>query len=331
MPPDVPWWLVAPPPDTPPLPWSGEVVPIDVPPVPVDVPIAGPVIHFIGEGEHAIWDNVWSWVKGTARTVASDVIAIENDILHAAIKVAEAYTGSLLEGLSGFINDTFSYAESGLQLINGYATDALSILFQDVFGIDRAIADLRAIVGAIDNVVIPGVFSELLGDIEGVYADLVGGIDLVKSWAIDTIYTPLDAEIRAAERAIPVWAEGALTDAKAYADDLVHSEALKRAAAIAGIAAAVASIATWVEECGDPMCQTIGPKTDLGKLLKGLALAGDVALFAELANLDEQGLADLLASIGARAAALAGEFESNFASGGETLGGLVAHAIGSGL
>lgn len=42
----------------------------------------------------------------------------------------------------------------------------------------------------------------------------------------------------------------------------------------------------WEDDCGEPMCQTMGPKTDLGKLLKRTNVAAILALLAAIAALD---------------------------------------------
>lgn len=321
---DVPWWLYVEPPETPPLPWSGEVIPIDVPPVPVDVPIAGPVIHFIGEGEHAVWNDVWNWIKGGASAGASLIEHAEATIANAVLQAIESWVGTALQATGSLINDSFTYAENGLQAINFWTADAISTLFGDVAGITAGLTALEEVIAAIDNSVIPGVFAELEGLIEGVFGDLVGGIDLVKTWAIDNIYDPLSREIAGVEATIPVWAEGALTDAKAYADQLVHSEAAQRAAAIAGIAASVAAITAWVDDCGEPMCQVQGPNTDLGKLFKALHLAADLAIIAALMNMTESELVGFVQQFLNRTGNLIGDVEQFLAPGGETVTGLVA-------
>ena len=313
------------------VPVSGEVIPIDVPPVPVDVPVAGPVLHFIGEGEHAVWNDVWGWIKGASKSFADEIVTVEQQIGTAVVNVVEGYVGNELKAFSGFINRAFDYANTGLDAINFWTADALSTVFGDVQGITQGLVDLENIVNAIETHVIPGIFADLLGQIEGVYADLVGGIDLVKTWAIDNIRTPLDAEIRGVEAAIPVWAEGALTDAKAYADQLVHSEAVQRAAAIAGIAASVAAITTWIDDCGEPMCQVQGPKTDLGKLFKALQLAADAALLAELASMNETELIALIQSIAARTGAAIDFVNAEFVLHGKSIGSTIADAIGANL
>jgi hypothetical protein len=156
---------------------------------------------------------------------------------------------------------------------------------------------------------------------------LVGGaVTGVESWAIDNIYGPLDAKI---EREIA----GVRTDVwnltGAWADRLlgdIDAEALRRAAAIAAVAAGVAAIAKWIDDCGEPMCQNLGPKTDLGKLLKGLKVAAEVAALGALLQMDANDLARLIHALTARLGAVVGDIETFLGPGGETVAGLIAAA-----
>lgn len=328
---DAPYWTIGFDDAGPRVPWSGEVVPIEVPPVPVDVPVAGPVLHFIGEGERAIWNDVWGWIKGESKSFADQIVAVEQRIGTAVVNVIEGYVGNELKAFSGFINRSFDYAQSGLESINFWTSDALSTVFGDVQGITAGLTELENIVGAIEQHVIPGVFQDLLGRIEGVYADLVGGIDLVKSWAIDNIYDPLTGELGRLERDTVIELERVAADARSYADQLVHNETLARIAAIAGLAAAVDALVVEAETCTTPMCDTMGPNTDLGKLLKGLALATDAAFVAELLRMDERQLAALIQTVVSHFASLVGDFEQFFGGGGETVGGLIKAAVGGAI
>lgn len=330
---DVPYWIVEHPPAVAIVPWSGEFVPPDAVPVdiPPDIPIAGPVIQYVGNAEHAVWDDVWGFVKGAARQAIPDILAVADQAAQWAVKTAETYTGELLSSFAGFVNDAVNYTHDlgasivgdisyiwgDLQGAIDYLDGAVYTILADVVGIDARIAD------------------EIIPDIYHVAIDteqaIAGAVDGVETWAIDNIYTPLDALVRQVETAIPVWAEGAYVDAKAYADDLVHSETAKIAAAVAAAVAAAAVATTWIDDCGEPMCQTLGPKTDLGKLFKALQLAGDAALLAELAGMNEADLVALVRTLAARFGGLVTDFERFFDSGNETIGQLVSSAVGSAL
>jgi hypothetical protein len=324
---DTPWWLALDPPESMPIPYSGEVIPVEVPTVPVDVPIAGPVIHYIGTAEHAVWDDVWSWVKGTAKTAASDVLNIAEQAVAEAVKISEAYTGSVLQALSGFINDAFDYTAFVAQAAIGFGVNIADVLYADIITLDADVYKILQDVVGIDNVLIPGLEAEIAK--LGIDTwDLVGGaVSAVKTWAIDNIYDPVLAELLKVDTQIrtDVWdLVGAVT---ADIEALIHSEALTRAAAIAGIAAAVAAIATEITDCVEPMCAAQGPNTNLGKLLKGLSLALDAGLLAEIATAKESDVADAITRIARHAATVIDTFENDFVKGGATLAGVVTSEL----
>ena len=324
---ETPYWLAVDSPETPPLPWSGEVIPIDVPTVPVDIPVAGPVIHFIGAGEHAVWHDVWNWVKGEASSAASSLQNIEQTVANAVTKTIEGYVGSLLQATSSFVNDLADYTYLGIDSLANVAVDTWDHFQTAIDYADAVIYGLLTDVNAIDTIEIPA----LLGDIGRVAIDteeaIAGTVDELKVWAIDNIYGPLDALIQQVEVTIPVWAEGALSDAKAYADDLVHSEALQRAAAIAGIAAAVSALVAESETCTQPMCDTMGPNTDLGKLLKGLQAVLAAGALSELTNARESDIADAIRRIGAKGLDVFYTLDRDFIQGGDTLAQTVADEL----
>ena len=67
------------------------------------------------------------------------------------------------------------------------------------------------------------------------------------------------------------------------------------------------------------MCETMGPKTDLGKLLKALNLAATAALLLELSNMTEAELANTIDGLAKMAGGIIGDLDSMFFQGGETL------------
>jgi hypothetical protein len=106
----------------------------------------------------------------------------------------------------------------------------------------------------------------------------------------------------------------------------VHSETLARLAAVGALAASITTALTWIEECGAPMCESFGPKTDLGKFLKLLNVAADAALLAELASLDCAGIEKLLAGLVKVSGGVIDDLDAMF-TGTETLGGVLAKAV----
>jgi hypothetical protein len=71
----------------------------------------------------------------------------------------------------------------------------------------------------------------------------------------------------------------------------------------------------------------MGPKTNLGKLLKGLSLAVDAGLLADIATAKESDVVDAITRIADHAVSVIGTFESDFIQGGSTLAGVVTDEL----
>jgi hypothetical protein len=68
---------------------------------------------------------------------------------------------------------------------------------------------------------------------------------------------------------------------------------LAATALIARAAQTMAAAAkAWEDDCGEPMCETVGPKTDWGKLFKRFGPAGLLALLATIEAVDPQAAED---------------------------------------
>lgn len=321
---EIPWWLAGDVPASPPLPWSGEVIPIEVPSVPVDVPIAGPVIHFIGEGEHAAWNDVWGWVKGQAKSVASDVVNLAEQAVAEAVKISEAYTGSVLQALSGFINDAFDYGTLIAQDAIAFGVNIADVLYADIVTLDADVYKILEDVVGIEGRLIPGLEAEIAKLGIDTFELVGAGIDAVKTWAIDNIYDPILRELLRVDTDIrnDVWA---LVGAVAGdIEGLIDAKVAALAATVAGLAAAVAALTIESEECVQEMCATQGPNTDLGKLLKGLSLALDAAAIADLLSLTEPELVQRLTDTISEFGRFVSDIEANFLTGGRTLGATLA-------
>ncbi len=74
------------------------------------------------------------------------------------------------------------------------------------------------------------------------------------------------------------------------------------------------------------MCETIGPKTDLGKLLKGLKVAGEIAALTAILSMNETDLANLIHDVTSHLASVVGDVEQFLGPGGETVAGLIKNA-----
>lgn len=292
------------------------------------LPSPGDLVEYTGRGAAAVWGDVWSWVKTTAAPAASTLANIEGDIASAVLNTIESYVGTSIAALSGFVDDLGATMDfvSGLTFD---VIDTLAIEVEDsVTYLDRVVYGLLTEVIGIEGRIIPDIEQRLLDLGTATETFIHIGIGQVQAWAIDNIYDPLTADIWRvgvqAETDIRDGLTQVLDEAKAYAD--AHAAAI--ATAIAAAAAAAAAATEWIDDCGEPMCQVQGPKTDLGKLLKGLGLALDAALFVDLANAKEGDVADAITRIATKASDVIGTFERDFISGGSTLAGTITDELG---
>lgn len=313
------------------VPWSGEVIPVPVEPLPVgpipglpsNLPSPDPIIQFVGAGEHAVWNDVWNWIKGASSAAVDVLNTSEAAIANAVLGTVENYVGNQLKALSGFIDSAYQYTLDVGNLINTFAVEGIVSLYNDVVFIDEILRQLLDDVKGIDNWIanlVPSIVGVVM---DALTAEINAAIQNVESWAIDNIYNPLDGAIRDVETRVDEAIVGAAADVEQYARDLVNAEALQRLAEIAGILSAIAALQTFVEECGDPMCQVMGPKTDLGKLLKALDAAALLAIIAELAGEDFAGIEALLTGLADKAAQVVDFFDTYFVEGGDTLSELI--------
>jgi hypothetical protein len=96
------------------------------------------------------------------------------------------------------------------------------------------------------------------------------------------------------------------------AETVAHDDARQQiGVAVAPLLATVLAIQTQVgalqqesDECTKPMCATMGPKTDLGRLLAGLKVAKWLAILAALETIDVKDLERLAATVAGTEAAI---------------------------
>lgn len=292
---------------------------------PVSIPSPGPLIQYAGTAEHAVWDNVFGWVKGTAKGFYSLVGGGAAVVADQVEQVVEAWAGQLLKSLSGFINELADFAADGLNAVLGIGADAVGLLLTDVLNIEDLFGTLEGLVANIADAIIPALLGEIIRIGGSIEPRILDGLAGVETWAIDNLYHPLLHDLITTAGDLYDAIDTAVGNVMDEIESAVASEALARVLAVAGLATALATITTWVEECGAPMCDTIGPKTDLGKFLKGLSLVGNAALLAELATLDADGIESLLRGLQALSRGVIDDLGAIF-TGGETIGGAITRA-----
>lgn len=293
------------------------------------VPVTDAPVEYVGSGEQPTWNDV------NAHT-DTQIDAQTNDLMTAApvtgtqtaraIKVA---AGETIKSLSGFINQATA-ATAQVETDLRAELDAMSANIGALQAInDGRMTELEAIVNLIVHEAIPSLQAQILRLRHDVplyveYAALAN-----RQWTIDHIFDPLEQRINVTARTQKVYTDTAARAVTQHATHLVNTETLARIAAVAGVATAVKVATDFVDRCGEPMCQTMGPTTPLGKLFKALNLVADAALLAAILGMNEQQLADAVSAMVGKFATIVGDFEGFFAPGGETLAHVFASLVGS--
>lgn len=324
----VPWWLVDNPqaraaalPDPTPI-----VEPFELWLVPDSTPEPDPTVQYPGQGAKALWDDVWKYSKsvlsyfgrsgGGLAYVTTDML---NNAVDDTLKAAHW-------SLSGFINQSTQLAIDA-QNWTSHQLDALDANIGAIYQyFDDRINGLRAFQQAVEALALPSLQAQILQLRHDMNLGFQFNSAVDRAWSIDNIFRPLTDTIGQVARDIPIWSEGAYERAKLYTDDAVQGLGLRTLTQLVPLAVAVKALETFKDECAQPMCDTMGPKTDLGKLLKGLKVAGEIAALTAILQMNEHDLANLIHAVTSHLAAVVGDIEQFTGTGGETVAGLIAAA-----
>lgn len=302
---------------------SGGPAPIPAPPI----PHIGNPVPYVVHGAEAAWSDVSSWVSDRwhnitdffsggftlgwdeVKSLVDVALSAEQTAWASFVSTLEAWINTSVGFLEGAISDTATWAMTQVADIYG-AIDtvfdqALRDLLNSVYGIDQALARQ---------------WWDTVQAIDGAEANL-------RAWAIDNIYHPLlvdvltgvaqvEADLKADVRAL----EGTIAD-------LNVGDIAGLAARLGAIAAAISVVESWVNDCGEPMCEQMGPKTDWSKLLKVLNVAGMLALLTSVGTLTESQLEQLAANVATIGADPASAFVDAFVTEGDTLAAAIAAAV----
>ncbi len=297
--------------------------------VPDPTPESDPQVQYPGQGAVALWNDVWHYGKSILSYFGRSgggLQYITTDNLNQAVDDVMKAT---ITSLSGYINVAHDLAVDGQR----WAANAIDRVNADV-GWVYQFFDAR--VGALENIgkyvtefAFPLVEDQLatLRHDMNLADQFVSGVD--RAWSIDHIFTPLEDELGQLRHDALTWADDAYQRAIDHADLKVLALGAATLTALQPLQQAVKALQTEAEQCTTPLCETMGPKTDLGKLLKGLQLALAAGALAEIANANEQDVADAITRIGSHLATVIGTFETSFVTGGGTVADLVAAELGN--
>lgn len=311
-----------------------ETAPVDIPipEMPPDpfltpdwVPKPDTPYTYTGEGSQPTWDNVYKGAVGQFDAAVNAKYQPSQDGLWKwALNSDRTVLGTAIKAVSGFINQAVDLITSNVNALDTITGLQLQYLDRRAINLGGLVNRIVHEVNAILLLAIPSLQAQItkLGTdtpLEIQYAALSE-----RAWTVENIFKPLYTELLKVQPAIDLAV--AHERALRIADVDVHAQQVPAliATAIAPLALKVATLTTESENCTQPMCETMGPKTDLGKLLKALNAAEWLALLAEIAALRADGLDGLVHDIGTWAATVIGDLESTFFTGGKTFGEALA-------
>lgn len=185
----------------------------------------------------------------------------------------------------------------------------------------------NATLRAITRLALPNLQAQIIQARKFAYQLSLNTIHAMKVWTYESIFVPLAKDVAAEQ------VQRQAADNKIITQDIpaVHADLLAKLAPVAAAATAALNLARqtakWVDDCGVPMCDTVGPKTDVGKWLKRLNIAASAALLAEIASWDEGDVERLIKSLGTIGNGVIEDIDHMFFNGGHSIGHTLASAV----
>lgn len=283
-------------------------------------PEPDPPVHFPGIGARAHWADVFNWVKDGYNFVFSGGTPIDTVTMQQVQQAIDAATGQVVKAFSGFIDQGAAMTVQAASLLEDAITNTSNVETFDFSQLSQRIDGIEATLNFMSDYVVPDLEAKITHAEAFAYSTALAAQQNAEAWARENIFDPVYTELLKVQPAIdasiaannPVLTASAQSKVNALHDLLTPT--------ITAAAAAAASATNWIDDCGEPMCQTQGPKTDLGKFLKALKVAEWAALIAEIASLRADGLEGLLSDVEGWAKTAISEFQSAFLTGGQTLG-----------
>lgn len=236
------------------------------------------------------------------------LIAVEQGIFH-AINIVATFTNLNAD----YTHTAVSILGQVVDLLLNQIVDSGVIFANLIHNLDTKVQLLTTALQLEDQIV----QSELEAQILQTQANVVA---VLQQWSYDHIFTPLYENIGQAEAQATAQANAVEAKIAPTAQAIATSTVAPALAAIATMAPAITALQKVTDDCTTPMCETMGPKTDLGKLLKALNVASAAAFFAELAALDRNGLEAVLRLLQHAARGVVDDVNALFVEGGHALG-----------
>lgn len=286
---------------------------------PPDPPVALP-----GFGQRISWAGVFDWVKSGYDYFFGGGVPL--DIMTTAqVKAAvDAAVGQLQKALTGYMNQTAAMTIQAAAMLSDEINVQAEARVSDYNLIQQQIGILRQTQDAILYYIVPIIETQIHQSTATAYTyALQAEANAIRN-AQETIFNPLFGEILKVQPAIDQGVQTAIT--ASHADTITQVAKLGAAVGVVvnGIRSELGNLKTVTDECTVPMCDVMGPKTNLGKLLKALSLAAEAAAIADLLSLTEPELVQRLTDTIAEFARFVSTIETEFLTGGRTIGATIA-------
>jgi hypothetical protein len=301
----------------------------DLPPEPPATPFPpiGPPLKYLVHGAEAAWSDVASWVSDQWHHATDSLHGADIAIYDGVKRIVDTALGFEQTAWTTFANTLESQLLANVS--NIIAT--IDALTENLYNNVNALWDALSFADAsIRGWALNG-FHILEHLIAGAVNDAVAREQALshnlQHWAIDNIYQPLEETIFHAVQQVYANLQWDVQALQNQITDINVNRLPRLGAELGAVAALAHALQTWVDECGEPMCVQMGPKTDWSKLLKVLNVAGMLALLTSVGALTEHQLEQLAATIASIGADPASAFVDAFVTEGDTLAAAIAGTI----
>lgn len=279
-------------------------------------------------GARGDWSDVWDWVKRHAILPAGKPISDPFGTVALTQQMIDAAMGSVITGLSGFMNRSAALTIQAAAILDAAINNLDNKTTYNHMELSQRLDRIENVQNYIVEQVIPAIEHQFVQADHTALGYALHAIEYQQQWTTQNVLVPLVESLGVLKHDMLQVIDLKAEESHQISAQQVAGLGAKLAPAIAAAAASAARSATFVDECGQPMCDTMGPKTNLGKLLKGLSLAAELAAIADLLALTEPELARKLADVVLKIGGYIADFENYFASGTETLGDVLGNVTG---
>jgi hypothetical protein len=302
------------------VPHSGEIVDVPVIPDAPPIPVPGPPLTIPRLGDRYTWGDVWTATSNAWHTVTSIFHHAASVTMDDVLNVTENALSLAQTYWSSFITHLATELTAEITDLSAFAINLDADIRKQIVGLYGDIVNVGNFAVALDY----ALYDELAANIRNIehLLALTPGVIIgdVEAWAIDRIYNPLLNDITTSVdnvEAVVAEAVHGIDAELSHLNDVVVPGLL---ATLGLLLTQVGTITTWVDDCGAPMCESFGPNTDLGKLLKGLEALLGILAGVGLANMTEADVEHVARFFKAIKTGTVDDFVNAFARRGATLG-----------